>query len=305
MTHPAIETQDLTKRFGPIVAVDALNLWVERGEVFGLLGPNGAGKTTTVRMLCGILWPSAGEARVAGFPISDRLTVAQVTGLLPETPGLYDRLSVFRNLEIFAEIYRVPDRVTKINRYLRLFDLWDHRDHPAGSLSKGMRQKVALARALVHDPQILFLDEPTASLDPLSAKLIRELIVNLKARERTVVICTHNLFEAEQICDRVGILTKGKLAAVGAPLEIKEHMSRREIAVTLAGLDESLLEVLRFDFIKGKRRNGNRLILDLDHPEKEIPQVVNALVRAGGEIIFITEQGPSLEQVYLELTREE
>jgi ABC-2 type transport system ATP-binding protein len=306
MTDPAaIQTQDLTKTFGLTVAVDALTLRIERGEIFGLLGPNGAGKTTTVRLLCGLLSPQRGTARVAGYSISDRLNVAQVTGLLPETPGLYERLSVFRNLELFAEIYRVDDRAAKINHYLKLFDLWDHRDQPAGGLSKGMRQKVALARALIHDPQILFLDEPTASLDPLSAKVIRELILALKARARTVVICTHNLFEAEQMCDRVGIMSRGRLITVDTPSQIKQTIRHREVVYTLAEVTEAVWEALRHDFIKAKRRNGNKLILSLEHPEIESPHIVDALVQAGGRIIFITEQGPSLEEVYLRLTQEE
>jgi ABC-2 type transport system ATP-binding protein len=168
-----------------------------------------------------------------------------------------------------------------------------------------MRQKVALARALIHDPQILFLDEPTASLDPLSAKVIRELILALKARARTVVICTHNLFEAEQMCDRVGIMSRGRLITVDTPSQIKQTIRHREIVYTLAEVTEAVWEALRHDFIKAKRRNGNKLILSLEHPEIESPHIVDALVQAGGRIIFITEQGPSLEEVYLRLTQEE
>lgn len=301
---PAIETKHLTKRFGRTVAVDALNLRIARGEVFGLLGPNGAGKTTTVRMLCGILAPTQGEAAVAGFPVSDRQRVARVVGLLPETPGLYDRLSVFRNLEIFAEIFHVDNRIDKINQYLRLLGLWDQRSQPSGSLSKGMRQKLALARALIHEPQILFLDEPTASLDPLSAKIMRELILSLKEKEVTFIICTHNLFEVEQICSRVGILSKGKLISIGTPGEIKQTISKREIVFTLTRVDKKIIESLRFDFIKGMTLKENKLSVFLENPEKEIPQIVKVLVQVGGEIVFITERGPSLEEVYLELTKE-
>ncbi len=189
-----IQTRRLTRRFGDLCAVDRLDLDVAPGEVLGFLGPNGAGKTTTVRMLTGLIAPTSGTATVAGHSIIDAPdAVRRSVGILTETPGMYDRLTARRNLEIFASLYGVADVAGQVEKYLRLLSLWDRRDDPAGSFSKGMRQKLAICRALLHEPPLIFLDEPTSALDPAAAKQVRAFIRELSGQGRTIFICTHNL----------------------------------------------------------------------------------------------------------------
>ena len=199
-----IETRDLTRRFGEVLAVDRLTLSVSPGEVFGFLGPNGAGKTTTIRMLAALIEPTSGEAIVAGCRLGkDDGRLRQRVGFLSETPGLYDRLSAEANLAYFAHLYDVPDVAARVEHYLRWLGLWERRAETAGVLSKGMRQKLAIARALLHDPPVVSLDEPTSALDPEAAVAVREFIAGLGREGRTIVLCTHNLDEADRLCDRV------------------------------------------------------------------------------------------------------
>src|SRR3990172_8213797 len=197
-----IETQELTRRFEATLAVDRLTLQVHDGEIFGFLGPNGAGKTTTLRMLSALIAPTTGTARVAGYTLGAQdQEIRRRVGILTESPGLYDRLSAAYNLEFFAGLYEVEDVPGQVERYLRLLGLLDRRHEPAGTFSKGMRQKLAIARALLHEPRVLFLDEPTSGLDPEAAHLVREFIADLKGKGRTIFLCTHNLDEADRLCD--------------------------------------------------------------------------------------------------------
>ncbi|MEK7324362.1 MAG: ABC transporter ATP-binding protein, partial [Chloroflexota bacterium] len=218
-----IQTEGLTKRFPapkngqPIVAVEGLDLTVQEGEVFGFLGPNGAGKTTTVRMLTSLIGPTSGRAVINGLEVGkDDGAIRQCVGILTETPGMYDRLSAEKNLTIFANLYGVKDAPGQVQRYLRMLGLWERRHDEAGSFSKGMRQKLAIARALLHEPKLVFLDEPTSGLDPEAAKLVRDFIAELKAEGRTIFMCTHNLDEAERLCGRIGIF-KTRLITVDSP----------------------------------------------------------------------------------------
>jgi len=206
-----IETSSLTRKFDGLIAVENLSLSIKEGEVFGLLGPNGAGKTTTVRMLCCLIAPSSGNAFIDGIEIGSEEADTEIRskiGLLPENPGLYENLNAWQNLRFFAEINDVPrDKIdSRIKELLTLLDIWDDRSRAVATFSKGMKQKIAIARALVHDPKILFLDEPTAGLDPAAAKIVRDFIEDLSKEQRTFFINTHNLPEAERLCDRVGIL---------------------------------------------------------------------------------------------------
>ncbi|HMF30977.1 MAG TPA: ABC transporter ATP-binding protein, partial [Candidatus Lokiarchaeia archaeon] len=206
-----IDIENLTKNYGTLTAVDDLTLHVEEGEVFGFLGPNGAGKTTTVRMLCCIIEKTSGSAQVGGFDIGNKIDhkkIRQIIGLLPENPGLYDELSAYKNLDFFGKLYKIPlaTRQERIEALLKQMDLWAKKDIATGTFSKGMKQKLAIARALIHDPKVLFLDEPTASLDPEATKMVRDTILELKAEKRTIFLNTHMLDEADRICDRVGIL---------------------------------------------------------------------------------------------------
>src|SRR5208283_3376490 len=220
-----IEIANLTKKFGDVIAVDGLTLRVEEGEVFGFLGPNGAGKTTTVRMLSCLISRTSGDATIGGYDIgksSDVQEIRKIIGLLPESVGMYDDLSAYKNLDYYGRLYECPEaeRKERIEHFLRMLGLWEKRDLAAGTFSKGMKQKLAIARALIHDPQVLFLDEPTANLDPESSKTVRDFILELKKERRTIFINTHNLSEAQRICDRIGILNT-RIMETGTPDQLE------------------------------------------------------------------------------------
>ena len=226
-----ITVENLTKKFGGVTAVERLSFQVNEGEVFGFLGPNGAGKTTTVRMLCCLISKTSGEARIADYQIgkaTDSLQIRKMIGLVPDNVGLYDDLTAFENLDFYGKLYECPEarRKENIERFLKMLDLWERKDTRAGSFSKGMKQKLALARALVHEPKILFQDEPTANLDPESAKTVRDFILEIKKQGRTIFLNTHNLDEAQRICDRIGII-KTKLLTVGTPEQLRRSLLHR------------------------------------------------------------------------------
>lgn len=308
MKNEAVVAEELTRNFGNLVAVDKLNLTVHEGEVFGLLGPNGAGKTTTVRMLCCLLKPTVGRAYVAGLQIGeDSLKIRQIVGLLPESPGLYEELSAYRNLDFYARLYDVPDgrRKDNIERFLKMLDLWDRRNDPVGSFSKGMKQKIAIARALVHDPQVIFLDEPTAGLAPESAIVVRDFILELKGQGRTIFLNTHNLDEAERLCDRIGILNH-RLITEGAPKHLKERTWGRTTVIQLASLESSILKVVeKVQGIKSIKVEGDKLFINLDDPDERNPEIVETIVKAGGKIKYVSELKRGLEEVYMHLLRGE
>lgn len=296
-----IRTQGLTRRFGKLVAVDGLDLEVDKGEVFGFLGPNGAGKTTTIRMLAALIAPSSGTARVAGYELGPgNQRIRAHVGVLTETPGLYPRLSAIDNLVFFAKLYGVSEPRARAERYLRLFELWDRRDDLAGTFSKGMRQKLAIARALLHEPQILFLDEPTAGLDPEAAKMVRDLIETLRTKERTIFLCTHNLDEADRLCDRIALF-KTRLIAVGRPQELKERLYGRRTVIQLADPPAGIEGALELPFIRKIERVDNQLIISLSDPEAENPVLVKRLVELGAKVQFVNELKVSLEELYLSL----
>ena len=301
-----IETHNLTRRFGDVLAVDRLTLEVHAGEIFGFLGPNGAGKTTTIRMLAALIVPTSGEATVAGYRLGkeDSRLRAKV-GFLTETPGLYDRLSAEANLAYFAHLYDVEDVPARVEHYLRWLGLWDQRFEPAGTLSKGMRQKLAIARALLHDPPILFLDEPTSALDPEAAHLVREFIAGLRREGRTIVLCTHNLDEADRLCDRVAVF-KQRLLALDAPATLRRKLFGRTVVFHLKQAKaEHAAALERFAFVSSVRTVDGRLLATVQDPESENPALVQALVDAGAEIQFVGELRQTLEDVYLRLVRQE
>jgi len=226
--------------------------------------------------------------------------IRQNVGVLTETPGLYKRLSAIDNLLFFAKLYGVPEPRKQAERYLRLFELWDRRDDLAGTLSKGMRQKLAIARALLHEPQILFLDEPTASLDPEAARVVRDLIETLSTKERTIFLCTHNLDEAERLCDRVALF-KTKLIAIGKPQELKERMYGRKTVIHLVDPAPGIEQALDLPFIKRIERVDNALVISLTDPEVENPLLVKRLVELGASVQFVNELKVSLEDLYLDM----
>ncbi len=304
-----IHTDGLTKQFGTVTAVDHLTLDVPEGEVFGFLGPNGAGKTTTVRMLSSLISRTSGSAEVAGHQIGDpsaELKLRHQIGILPENVGLYESSSAYENLEYYGQLQRVEATALRqsIERLLRMLDLWEKRDLPVATFSKGMKQKVAIARALVHDPVLLFLDEPTANLDPEASKTVREFILELKRERRTIFLNTHHLDEAERICDRVGILNT-RLVTTGTPSELKLGMSGHRTVVTVDGPMETLAAAIRSRL--GDRRidvQGSSLVVDVTDPDRENPEIAAAIVGAGGRLRQLTQASASLEDVYLKLVHE-
>lgn len=289
--------------------VDRLNMSIPSGEVFGFLGPNGAGKTTTVRMLACLIKPSSGMATIDGLDVTNEKDAMQVrgrVGLLTETPGLYDTLSAFKNLRFYGRLYDVPEPGLneRIEHYLKLLGLWEKRDQPVGSYSKGMRQKIAIARCLLHDPKVLFLDEPTSGLDPEASRIVRDFILELKKEGRTIFICTHNLDEADRLCDRIGIF-KGRLLSVDTPSHLKDKLYGRQVQVRLRKADKEIVDSLRsLDFASNIEVHGNIVTLSVSSPEQDNPDLVRALVKAGADVQFISESSRSLEEVYFNIMGE-
>jgi len=299
-----IHTDKITKQFGKVLAVDSLSLDVREGEVFGFLGPNGAGKTTTVRMLTSLIGITRGSAAVAGFEVGRQDTdIRRTVGVLTETPGLYDNLSAEINLRIFAELQEVKDVKGQVEKYLKMLGLWERRLDAAGTFSKGMKQKLAIARALLHEPRILFLDEPTAALDPEASHLVREFIAELKKEGRTIFLCTHNLDEADRLCDRVGVF-KTRLLVLDTPANLRKSTFGRKVVVHLRTVNESLAGGLRqLPYVREVKIVESKLVITLDDPERQNPEMIRTLVNAGAEVVFIGELRHSLEDVYLQLVK--
>jgi len=304
---PVILAEGLTRRFDEVLAVDTLSLEVYPGEIFGFLGHNGAGKTTTVRLLNGILAPSAGTSRVLGCdPATEGPALRQRTGILTETPSLDERLTGRENLEIYADLYAVPrDEVPRrVEELLEAFELAPRAGEKVGNYSKGMKQRLALARALLHKPELLFLDEPTSGLDPVAARRVHGLITRQSHEQKhTVFLCTHNLVEAQKLCDRVAVLEHGRLVALGTPLELAQQMGRSqrlEIEVAPEGLPAAV-EILARALGTAIPEPENGTLSVVGAHREAIPDLVAALVAAGVRIYRLTPQEPSLEDVYFAL----
>ncbi|MCL4264861.1 MAG: ABC transporter ATP-binding protein [Anaerolineae bacterium] len=300
-----IDTENLTKNFDGHTAVDRLTLHIGEGEVFGFLGPNGAGKTTTVRMLTCLIAPTQGRATVMGYEVGqESQSIRRHVGLLTETPGMYDRLSAYKNLTIYAELYEVADVPGQVEKYLRLLGLWERRQDAAGTFSKGMKQKLAIARALLHEPKILFLDEPTAGLDPEAAKLVREFILDVKAQGRTIFLTTHNLDEADRLCDRVAVFNQ-RLRVIDTPQGLRQQMYGRQVVFHLAEASAAYQPTLQnLPYVNRLDAVDNKLIIALDDPETRNPELIRLLVNAGANIQFVGELRHSLEDIYLRLVNE-
>jgi len=302
----AFVTDGLTRHFGEVVAVDHLTLEVQAGEVFGFLGHNGAGKTTTVRLLNGVLEPTSGTARVLGLaPMEQGPALRRRTGVLTETPSLDERLTGRENLEIYAALYGVPRRdiAARVRELMEVFQLDDRADEKAGDYSKGMKQRLALARALIHRPQLLFLDEPTSGLDPVAARLVHDLITHLShEEERTVFLCTHNLDEAQKLCDRVAVLEHGKLVALGTPAELASKIGRSQrLELQVARGDEEIVLRLLAEApgVSAHRENGTIVAAGVEWAA--IPGLVTSLASAGVQIYRVAPQEASLEDAYFAL----
>ena len=300
-----IEAYGLTRKFGELVAVEDLSLEMSEGEVLAFLGPNGAGKTTTIRMLSGIISSNSGYAVVAGHRTDEEVEkLHEVIGLLTETPGFYDSLSARRNLEFYAGFYAKLDIDFQVEKYLKLTGLWERRENKVGTFSKGMKQRLALARALLHEPKVLFLDEPTAGLDPEVAREVRELIGELSKEGRTIFLSTHNLTEAELLCHRIAVV-RTQLLALDTAENLRQHLFRRQIVVRLTSLPSAVTEtVSRLLFVRNVETDENKLLVELDDPERNGPELVRLIVEAGGRVISVLEEHHSLEEVYLSLIQE-
>ena len=293
--------------FGPVKAVDGVTFHVYEGEIFGFLGPNGAGKTTTVRMLSCLISKTSGEVRIADYDVSnesDSLKIRKMIGLVPDNVGLYDELSAYKNLDFYGKLYECTEHQRKenIERLLRLLDLWEKRDIKVGTFSKGMKQKLAVARALIHDPEILFLDEPTVNLDPESSKIVRDFILELKKEKKTIFLNTHNLDEAQRLCDKIGILNT-KLMVIGTPEELEESVWGKKTVIQLEQVNDLILKALDKLSLGNIVQDNNKLTIDVVNPKLDNPAIVNAIVGAGGHVQYVTELSPTLEDAYLKFVR--
>ena len=303
-----ISAAGLSRSFNGHPAVEDVSFDLPSGSLLALLGPNGAGKTTTIRMLLGLIHPTAGSATVGGIALSSddeaRRNLRGSCGFLTETPGFYDRRSALDNLRFFGRLYDLANPEERIERHLRAFDLWDHREKPVGSFSKGMKQRLAIIRALFHEPKVLFLDEPTAGLDPESALEVRELIARLKTEGRTIVVCTHNLDEAERLADWVGILRRRLLAFDTLSNLQRGAGSERTIRLGLGpnpgqwrAMAGAFPGVMSVDLEGANMRIGVR-------ENAVVPALVSALAAAGATIYEVTPEHSTLESVYLACIRE-
>lgn len=301
-----IHTNKLTKSFNGNLAVDNLTIEVAEGEVFGFLGPNGAGKTTTVRMLTSLIAPTGGTATVNGFTLGedDRL-IRRSVGILTESPGMYDNLTAEYNLQIYAHLYEVEEVERQVEKYLNMLGLWNRRHDLAGTYSKGMKQKLAIARALLHEPKLIFLDEPTAGLDPEAAHLVRDFISELRSQRRTIFICTHNLDEADRLCDRIAVF-RTNLLVMDTPTNLRSQLFGRKVVFHLRGPAGDHVQILEsLDYIANLSVVDNKLVVTLDDPELRNPEIIRLLVAAGADLQFVGELRRSLEDVYLRLIRQE
>lgn len=300
-----VETFELTKQFDNLVAVEDLNIQVNQGEILGFLGPNGAGKTTTIRILSGIIAPSKGHAIVAGFRTDNEVEkLHEVIGLLTEIPGFYERLSAQENLLYFARFYDI-DADAQVQKYLKIMDLWERRNDKVGTYSKGMKQRLALARSLLHEPDVLFLDEPTAGLDPKSAREVRGLIKNLKKEGRTVFLSTHNLDEAETLCDRVAVV-RTNLVTIDTPMNLRNRLFQRQVIVELESINEKIIvAVKQLEFVDNVKSDGNNLVVELKDFDINRPKLIKCIVEKDGNVLSVYEKKHSLEETYLVLMDEE
>jgi len=300
-----IETFNLTRKFDGLLAVAGLDIQVSEGEILGFLGPNGAGKTTTIRMLAGIIAPTKGYAMVAGIrPDKEPERLHEVIGLLTETPGFYQRLSAKDNLLYFAKFYDIEQDI-QVDKYLKMMGLWGRRTDKLATFSKGMKQRLALARSLLHNPKVLFLDEPTAALDPESGKEVRKLIRELKEKGCTIFLSTHNLEEAESLCDRVAVVRR-KLVALDRADNLRNHLFQREVIVELESLNKEIVRAVEeLSFVQRVEKEEKRLIIQLKDLDKNRPQLVRCIVQRGGNVESVFERKHSLEEIYLTLMEEE
>jgi ABC-2 type transport system ATP-binding protein len=308
LNGPAIVLDGLSRRFGAVKAVDGLSLEVPRGGIFGFLGPNGAGKTTTINLLLGLLEPTSGRAEVLGFdPWSQGGEIRQRTGAVLEHTGVYDALSAEDNLGFYARAWRMaePARSERIRDLLEAMGLWDRRGDKAGTWSRGMQQRLALARALLHQPTLVFLDEPTAGLDVMAATAVRNDLARMAADGTTIFLTTHNMAEAERLCGQVAVIRGGRLMALGTPDELRVATGAPRLDIVGRGFDEPVLARLRsLPEVRAVARENGHLTLELAPPAEPAP-LIDLLVRSGAQIDEVRRGRASLEEVFVTLMEED
>jgi len=299
----------LCRSFAGVPAVENLSFEIPQGRLFALLGPNGAGKTTTVRLLLGLIAPDSGSARIAGYELGhdSNNALRNVCGLLTETPGFYDRISAWENLIFFSQLYRIPQatRDQRLEHHLRLMKLWERRNDLVGTFSKGMKQKLAIIRAIFHEPKIIFMDEPTAGLDPEASLMVREMIAQLKGEGRTIVVCTHNLDEAQRLADIVGIINRRLLACDSlANLRTGAGLTTEVEIETGEPMTDHHKFAVNLPFVKSVEGNDRSYTFEVENPTINIPNLVRALVDDAVRVYAVRPKIRDLEAVYLQCLSE-
>lgn len=302
-----IEILQLTRKFGDKIAVDNISMKVNDGEIFGLLGPNGAGKTTTLRILAGLISPTSGGAVVDGFSVNNKESLNEIRkrlGLLPEVPGLYETLSAYRNIDFYGELYDVPkeEREKRIEELLKGLEIWEERSKPVATFSKGMKQKIAIARALIHEPRVLLLDEPMSGLDPSARKTVKDFIRNLKKKGRTIFLNTHNLDDAQQLCDRVAVINT-RLIAVDSPENLGKGLWKPKLAITMRRIEDVNKAVSLLSEYGEIEQMGKKIEVSIKNAEEDNPKILHKLLSSSIDVVYAEEVKHTLEESYLELLR--
>jgi len=301
-----IEVQNLTKKFNGKTILNGINFHVHKGEIFGFLGPNGAGKTTTLRIILGLLDPTSGEALVFGEDIGSNGDLRRKVGILLENDGLYDGLSAYENLDYYAQLYNVPDRDKKIRNLLDFVGLLERKGDKVGTFSKGMKRKLGLARAMIHDPDVLFLDEPSSGLDPEAQRMVRDLILHLAKEKRTIFLNSHDLDEVQKICSKIAILHKGTIQAYDKVENLRNTFSNPvfEIILTDAANAKSAFDLLQsLDYVSDCKLDGLGITATLK--EENYSNILNELVGNGIKVEEAKKLAKSLEDVYLDVVKGE
>ncbi len=306
-----VKISELTKCFGDIIAVNGVSLDVQPGSIFGLLGPNGAGKSTTIRLLCTLLRPDSGTAIVAGHDIlQEPVKVRERTGVLPEEGNhtLYPTMSAYENLEYFARLYNIPENKIpqRIKELLKFMELWDRKDDNAGELSTGNRQRLALCRALLHEPSVLLLDEPTSALDPIAAKRVRELILNLAQKyNQTFFINSHNLAEVQRLCDKIAIIDEGRILLAGNTLELRGKLkAQQKYRILIQGeLERARIIAESQSFVKSVEQEADTLVVEIENPMQNNSRLMRTMIDQGVNLVEFAEEETTLEDLYLQVIK--
>lgn len=305
--NPAIQMIDLSKTFGDFKAVDHLSLTVQRGEVFGLLGPNGSGKTTTINMISGLSVPTSGQVKVLGYDVRhDARRVRQILGAVPQETALYEELTAWTNMDFHADLFGIPRREKKarITNMLELVQLLDRKNSRVSTFSGGMKRRLALGRALLHDPQLIYLDEPTLGVDVQARRAIWDYILDLRGQGKTVLITTNYLEEAQAICDRLAIIDHGKLIAVDTPDSLKRTYGGSVIELETEKPSTVVGEIRALEGVKEVQQNGTRLKITTEGVHNNVPQIINLISQEGG-LRDISVREPNLDEIFLRLTGKE